>query len=304
MAVNMQNIVVDWSEVKHTFMRGVETDWWWSSQQPMASRFRRYHADPYTAYSEGGGGANWEGGTPSDTLNRLRYGYHAESFAHSADMVPRSIKRRNAWNSDDGDIDLGRLMAGRDDFYLGSIKREARHGLHVQIEYAFAWTVNHKTIETYGAWVAGFLASLEASGYDLVVDVWMPLNDMLVGQDSDLDEGGEDLYRTNVLIRVKRQNEVSDFTEWSALFSPTGYRHLGFTAIACAGDKVNRRISANFGRTIGGKKTWGVDYDREDQTVMITVNQRAGGRDADPTNRLNRAAAKVGLIPERPPVRR
>lgn len=294
---SMTNIVIEWADVKHAFLRHVETNEWWTSQPPMARRLKRYHDNPYIEHTEGGGGQEgWEGGTPAQTLGWARHGFHAPQFAHSADMVPRSIKRRNSWNRDDGDIDIARLVAGRDDFYLGSVKREARHGLHVQLEYAFAWTVNSATIEAYGAWVAGFLASLESSGYDLVVDVWMPLNAVFTGQSR---EDGEAQHRTNILIRVKRQNEVSDFTEWSALFAPTGYRHLGFTAIAVAGDKVDRRINAFFGQTVTGK-SWGVDYDRDDQTVMITVNQRAGGKDRFPIDKLNRQAAKAGLIPERP----
>jgi hypothetical protein len=66
-----------------------------------------------------------------------------------------------------------------------------------------------------------------------------------------------------------------------------------------AGDKVGKRIQSYFGETVSGK-SWGVDYDREDQTVMLTVNQRAGGKDAFPIDRLNEQAAKAGLIPERP----
>lgn len=297
MGVNFENIVIDWADVKRTYLLGVASGHPWLSQPVLARRHRRYHREPYKQHSEGGGGQeNWEGGTPAQTLHWTRHGYHAPQFAHSADMVPRSVRRRNSWNPDDGDIDIARLVAGRDDYYLGSTKREARPSLHVQMEYAFAWTVASSTIEAYGAWVAGFLASLEASGYDLVVDVWMPLNAVFAGQDR---EDEDYTHRTNILMRVKRQNEVSDFTEWSALFSPTGYRHLGFTAIGVAGDKVRKRVQGYLGQTVTGK-SWGVDYDREDQTVMITVNQRAGGNDAFPIDRLNKQATKAGLIPERP----
>lgn len=296
---SIRNIVVDWSDIKQRYIDGVAHGKRWSSQPYLNYRLQRYHEEPYKRHSEGGGrkAKNWEGGTPAETLGWTRHGYKAPEFAHSAEMVPRAIKRRNVWNSEDGDIDPGRLLAGRDDFYLGSQKREARHGLHVQVEFAFAWTVSSDTITAYGAWVAGFLASLEASGYDLVVDLWVPLDNLFTGEwDRSAKETKTPHHRTNVLIRVKRQNEVSDFTEWSALFAPTGYRHLGFTAHAVAGDKIDRVVAPYFGLTIGGK-TWGVDYDREDQTVMITVNQRAGGRDAFPIDRLNEQAMAQGLIP-------
>lgn len=283
MARRMQNVVIEWADVKKKYMECVQDGKRWSTQ-PMGRQLARYYADPYKQEREG-----WEGGTPADTLRNLREGFHAPEFLHSAEMVPTALRRRHVWNDEDGDVDPGRLLAGRDDFFLGSQKRLSKPGLNVQIEFAFAWTVRAKVIQEYGAWVAGFLGSLESSGYDVTVDMWLPLDNML----RDDDPG----TRTNVLMRVKRPNEVSFFTDWSALFGPTGFRHLGFTAICVAGDKLGKRVQSQLGDTIGGK-TWGVDYDREDGTVMITVNQRAGGSDGFPGERLNQQAIKVGLLPK------
>jgi len=280
MALRMQNVVIDWSDVKHKYLACVERGEYWSSQ-PLGPKWMSAFRNPYRE-------EQWSGGAPAATLRNLREGFFAPEFAHAADLVPTAQKRRNVWNSEDGDIDPGRLYAGRDDFYLGSQKRESKPGLRIAIEFCFAWTVEAHVIQQYGAWVAGLLGSLESSGYDIVVDLLIPLDHMIEDEPE---------VRTNIFIRVKRPNEVSDFTEWSGLFAPTGFRHLGFTAICLAGDKLGKRVQNELGDTIGGK-TWGVDYDREDQTVFITVNQRAGGSDAFPIERLNQQAIKAGLLPD------
>ena len=95
--------------------------------------------------------------------------------------------------------------------------------------------------------MAGLLGRWSPTGYDLEVDMWIPLDGLFQA-------GAGRLYgkRDNVLIRVKRPNEVSDFTEWSALFAPTGYRHLGFCAKLVAGDKIGLVCSSGLGMTLGG----------------------------------------------------
>lgn len=280
MASKMQNIVIDWSDVKQKFIACVEKGEYWESQPAMGYKLQSLHQNPYAK-------DNWNGGSGADTLKWIREGFFAPEFAHSAEYVPTALKNRNVWNEEEGDVDPGRLLAGQDNFYIGSQKRLSKPGLRVQIEFAFAWTVSSKTIQEYGAWCAGFLGALEKEGYDLVVDMWIPLDNLYEG-----DYG----IRSNVLVRVKRPNEVADFTEWSALFGPTGYRQLGFTAKCVAGDKIGKRATSSLGHTLGGK-TWGVEYDKEQALVMITVNQRAGGSDRFPKEKLNKEAVEAGLLP-------
>lgn len=273
--------MIDWSDVKDRFLRSVDKGENWPTQPVMNEKLRNLHRDPYAQ-------DQWEGGSGAETLQYLREGFRAPEFLNAAEYVPTAQKTRNVWNEEDGDVDSGKLLAGDDDFFLGAQKRLSKPGLRVQIEFAFAWSVNAKVIQEYGAWCAGFLGALESEGFDLVVDMWIPLDNLYVG-DRDV--------RSNVLIRVKRPNEVSDFTEWSALFGPTGYRQLGFTAKCVAGDKIGKQAVSWLGTTIGGK-SWGVEYDVQDALVMITANQRAGGSERLPKDKLNREAIEAGLLPD------
>jgi hypothetical protein len=278
-------IVVDWSEVKHKYINVVRHGEKWTTTH-VGYRMMEWHNHIYDDDDEYGKG--WYGSTPKEMLEYLDNGYHAPEFAHAAEYVEIAERRVSAWNDEEGEADPGRLIGGFDDFYLGMSKKEKRPGLRVQIEYAFAAGMSSKTLQEYGAWVAGFLGALEATGYDLEVDIWTPLDDLYVGDRQ---------VRSNVLMRVKRQNEVSDFTEWSAIFSPGGYRHLTFCAKCVAGDKIGKVATSSLGITVGGK-SWGVEYDREDQTVRVTVNQRGwGGNEKFPKELLNDQAIKIGLLP-------
>ena len=129
-----------------------------------------------------------------------------------------------------------------------------------------------------------------ASGYDLTVDVWIRLDDLFEGQDYSM--------RSNVLMRVKRENEVSDFNGWNVIFSPTGYRHVVFTAKLVAGDKIGKRASGYLGSTI--QSNWDLSYDPETSTLRINANQRGDrmfGGSEFPKDELNAKAVELGLIP-------
>lgn len=277
----MRNIVIEWADVKHRVMASLERREPWMSQPAMRSHLGELAQHPYERNS-------WHGGSGADVLKGLREGYRAEEFRNSAERVPSALQHRATWSEEDGDIDVGRLYGGHDEFMLGMAERPSKPGIRVQVEYAFACGVSNSVIAEYGAFVAGLLGAMEQYGFDMVVDMWIPLDNLYRG-DRDI--------RSNVLVRVKKANEVADFTEWSALFAPYGYRVLGFSAKCVAGDKIGLAANGTLGTTIGGK-TWGLEYDPEEATVTITVNQRAGGSERFPKATLIKQAIEAKLIPD------
>jgi hypothetical protein len=277
-------VTLDWSEVKHRFMDVVQDGKRWTGYNSGHSSVHDMYEWSRNPYRED----TWIGGSPADTLKALREGFRAEEFAHSAEYVPAAKARRASWDAEEGDPDPGRLYGGYDDFYLHSADRESRPGLRLLVDFTFAAGVKAPVIRQYGAWVAGFIGSLEQSGYDLVVDLQMVMDGIWSRS-----------RRDTLNIRVKRENEVSDFTEWSALFAPTGYRHLVlYTAQLLASDKVERQCSAYHGMTLTGTD-WGVDYDAAAGEVHVKANQRAGrtwGGREDITNVLTEQATEAGLL--------
>ena len=165
-------------------------------------------------------------------------GFHSSSFENIAERVPTGMQRRAAWNEEDGDIEISRLYGGYDDFYLGMDERIAKPGVRIQFGFAFNCGVSNAIIAQYGAWIMALIAGMEANGFDMTVDAMMSVTELFQGERN---------VKSHVLLRVKREGEVSDPAEWSVLFSPIGFRVLGFTAYNCAGDKLNKQCQYNLG---------------------------------------------------------
>lgn len=311
-----RNIVLNWYEVKDKVRAVVERGEFWPSQ-PSGQRLRPLYTNPSKKevwqsrmeYEKDANGnpiwirdargrmirkrhrVNEELASGADITYWFNNGFRSEEFENLAERVPAALQNRPSWSDEEGDVDLGRMAGGWDDFYLGMKERPTKPGVRVQIEMAFACGCSQKTIEQYGAWVNSLLGSMEAYGIDMVIDLWIPLDDVFAS------EGFGSGNRANILIRVKNANEVSDFTDWSILFSPAGFRQIGFAAICVAGDKVNKRVADYYGNTIGGK-TWGLNYDKDQSLVTITCNQRAYAGEAIPFEALTKLAVDAGLIPD------
>jgi hypothetical protein len=275
----VDNIIVPFADIKSAFLAAIEDGTTLDPHQPINTEIYDWHENPTKR-------SKWAGGSAATTAKNLREGYFAKAFAHSAEYAVLSDKRRFCYDEDDGELDVDRVFDGFDDVYLTRDIHESRPGLRLMMEFTFSWQVSADIIAQYGAWCASLIKSLEASGYDLVIDLWINVDQLFAGEWD---------RHTNVLIRVKRENEQSNFTEWSALFGKTGWRHLCFLGMCVAGNKVGKRVDGGFGMTLGARD-WNVTYDRDNQLVTVNCNQRAGNH-LYPVDKLNAAAIEQGLIP-------
>jgi hypothetical protein len=276
----MTQITLEWHDVKRHFVECVQDGKRWGATE-IGPRLAALHTAPYAKDWR----TEWEGGTGADTLGWLRDGFRSEEFEASADLVSVSRRSRVMWSEEDGDVDVGRLYGGYDDFYLSVAESDAKPGLKLEIDFAFAALVQPSTVRQYGAWIAGLIGSLEARGYDLEVT--------LIDRMTDLWENARG--EQHVAMRVKRFGELSDFTSWSALFAPTGYRHVVFTALGMACDKVGKTLAAGLGTTLPNSE-WGVRYDSEANVLTVMNDQRASGENACPTEYLTEMLTESGLI--------
>jgi len=275
-----RNIVVEWPVLKRAFLAAVEDGTELESHQPINEKIRTWFERPTMEDS-------FEGGSAAQTAKHLRQGFRSEKFSHSADYAILSDKKHFTYNEEDGELDLDRVFDGQDAIFMDRELRESRPGLRIMMEFAFVHYTDATTIALYGAWCAALIKSIEATGYDLVIDLWINLGWLFKG-----DNG----RNSNVLIRVKNENENSNFTDWSALFAPTGYRQLGFLAKCVAGEQIGEQVTHYFGHT-KAEKDWDVTYDKENLLVMVNVNQRCG-KGVNPIDQLNAAAVKAGIIPQ------
>jgi hypothetical protein len=272
----MQEIAIEWSDVKRRMFDSIQDGKPW--RQAMQGTLEELHAHPYFVDS-------WRGGSGAQTLDWLRNGFFAPELQEAAQTAATETKARVGWSEEDGDVDLGRLYGGYDDYMLEVQPSETQPGLRVTADIFFAASVPTECVKAYGAWLAGLIGTLEARGYDLEVGVGAPVDSLYEGK----------CPRTRVLINVKRSGELSDFTEWSQLFSPTGVRVSLFTAFGVASEKVGKKQTAFMCTSLDRRAaTWGVTYDQEANHLHISAEQRHRGE--FPVDGMNRMLAESGLI--------
>jgi hypothetical protein len=150
MADAPRTVVVEWSDVKRAYLAAIEDGKTIPNQKGMNSKIKGWHKYPTASNS-------WEGGSPADTCNYLRNGYHAETFAHSAEYAAISVRNRFAYNEEEGEIDIDRVLDGQDAIYLNREERESRPGLRLMIEFAFVhefFGLSQRTSEVILRWMS------------------------------------------------------------------------------------------------------------------------------------------------------
>ena len=267
----MQTQLIEWDELRSKFMDCVQDGKPWTGG--MAGPLAGFHAAPYADSS-------FYGGAPADTLRWLRDGFDSEAFAAAAGTAPQAPDRKVTWSDEDGDPDVGRLIGGWDDFYFAVDNADAKPPLRVNVAMDFSAMVSAETVAKYGAWVARLVLGLENAGYDLEVNIMSPGQGVWVG-------GG----KFSTLVRVKRAGELSHFRDWSALFAPTGYRHLIFTSIALGAERFGKVATTGLGGPIASE--WTVKHDPASETLEVRANPFSSSFDGA---KLDAALAKTGLL--------
>jgi hypothetical protein len=199
-------------------------------------------------------------GATSDEMRRwLENGYPVQGLdVFPSDLVPKRKRRRIVF-TEDGEMQLDLVLAGFDYPFLEWEKRPTKPGMSCVFETAFSAITQSEVIAEYQVWIARALQTLEINGYDLEVSVSLPASEVW-------NRGG----KVGIEIIVKRENEASDFASWSAMFSPGGFRHLGFTALMLTADHFDRDVRGDLGipESFG---EWKVTYDEETRILHTGV---------------------------------
>jgi hypothetical protein len=222
---------------------------------------------PHTSAAASQYAANWSddagfyGGSAAEMRGWIDHGYEAPGMTlrRGANTRPRA---RWKWD-EEGELQVDVAIEGHDQPYLRRKPVKRTPGLKVQIGYNARSTVPATVLAAYGRWVASMLAGLQDRGLDLEISVFSTAD--LCKPNLGL---GGTIVRSHV--RVKRFGRKSSLKSWGALFSPTGYRMLGFTArmMACAEHKVT--CPTHMGASLG--PGWGVKFDAKTRTLTVNVN--------------------------------
>lgn len=267
-----KRVVLEFSEVKAKWLSLYNGDSWTS--QPNRS-------DNIRNYRKGNRADSFYGCSPDDMASWLRSGFTSPSFPIDAEYSPSRPSRRMVF-AEDGELDLTLAWSGHDYPYLEWETQQRKPGIRIEAGFTFSASVEPSVIAEYGAWLYGILEGLETMGYDIELD----LSNTCSGMTSN--RGG----KTTTLVRLKRENELSDFTEWSAMFSPGGFRMLYFTALGMAADKLGEKTTSGLGAPVNFK--FDAIYDTETATLKIDVDGRARKFDLEGMSRKVNEAIGLG----------
>lgn len=265
--------MLDYAEVKSAYLEMYE------GRDPFPDQ-RNFHERHDGSHRKGNTSAkSFKGATADEMFDWIQNGYSAPEFSAGEDYSPQRDEQTIVFG-EEGELDLTLAWSGHDYPYLQWTPEERKPGIRIEAQMNWSAFVNPSVLAEYGAWLAGLLNGLETQGYDIELDLVSIQHHLYTDtRDPDVDK---------TTVRVKRENELTDFTEWSCMFSPGGFRHLFFTAYALGAHKLGKQINMGYGKPLG--KGFIAEYDVDTATLFIGVNSSATSFPAeDMTRRVSEA---------------
>jgi hypothetical protein len=197
----------------------------------------------------------------------LENGYKVEGLRNVSPSITPNRKRRRLVFAEEGEMLIDEMMSGSDFPFLQWEQRERKPGMRVNIGYNFFGSVAASVIADYALFVAKTLAAIEEMGIDAEVNVYS----RGYGR---YEEKGTKRSLTETLIRVKKENEATDFTQWSAILAPSGFRHLVWTSYNMIGDQLGLKLTYGYGSP-AWPADWQIQWDDESRTLAIMPSAKA-----------------------------
>jgi hypothetical protein len=255
--------VMDYADIRDRFLAAASGDFSGTNKKRWEDHSRRWNEA-----TESG----WEGATLDNMKAWINRGFQVEGLRNvGADIDPERIGRKLRY-AEEGEMQIDLMLSGFDYPFLQWDKREKKPGMQINVGVCFNAHTDVELIAAYTQWVAQVLFAIESQGIDPEVNLTMATTGTF--------SNGPRRHRT--LIRVKKENEASDFANWSAMFSPGGFRMLGFSAEFLIGDREGWTVVSSLGQAASGK-AWNVSWDAETRTLEISenMNQTSGEFPAD-----------------------
>jgi hypothetical protein len=232
------------------------------------------------------GNGSWVGCTEAEMSEWISRGYRVEGLQGVSSLAPGKPRRKLRFAEEGDELHLDLAWSGVDEPFSEWEKRISKPGLSVEIHMTFSSMFPAKVINAYQRWIARALQTLDENGVDMEVNIVNRVSGANTASYGEI---------TNTLIRVRKPGEASDFANWSAMFSPGGYRMLGIMSTGIQVDREGGTVSTGYGRPMD-YGAWEVAYDEERNVIVIgNHNDMFAGEfpEYEMTEKLIRVLSKV-----------
>jgi len=245
------NFRIEWPDLKLVALHLISGD---------TSDFKRENNKRLAlSYVQGGG---WAGFSAGQLERWLKSGFQTDAIHGLEDFIPPIREKRKLRFAEEGDEFHYDIAASGDDNYMSEwTKRDEIPGLAISADIAIVGGVGSSILNAYYTWLCRVAFSIEAAGVDTEISLYSRVNRLF--------KGGNEI--THTLIRVKKENEATDFLSWSAMLSPASLRGLGFIAQTLHADSRNRDVSPGQGGRID-KTGWHTEFQPDSRTLTVTCD--------------------------------
>jgi hypothetical protein len=211
------------------------------------------------------GNSSWRGYSNSDAERWLIHGYQLGGMEFENPPIPVRERRYFLPDEDAEEFIAEDFFSGEDEFFAGWTMQESIPGLAVEAEICFMAATDQSVLKEYFSFLCRAIYALEKSGIDLDVTLKSTVNSLYAGSPAAYD---------STIIRVKHENEITDFSSWSPMLSPASLRTFAFAGMIAHADAAGKVIAGGFGHTIG-TNTWSVKFNHSRGVLEIDVDSRA-----------------------------
>jgi hypothetical protein len=196
--------------------------------------------------------SGFEGFSPGQVKEWLTSGFQSNGLEIGNFNPPLREKARLRFSEEGDEFHYDRAASGYDEYMSDWTKREAIPGIAFEANIMFVCTTDAKLVNAYNVWLCQAIYAIESMGIDSQVTLRFPSRGSVQG----------DSRMAETVIRVKRENEITDFAAWSPMLSPAAFRGFGFAAMALHAQARGKDVSHGYGRGHSGN-AWKVEWDAE-----------------------------------------
>lgn len=274
---NADVFTLEWADVRQGYLDYTE-----GKRTPRGNRLRRW-------IENWNSGQSFYGPTGEQVRTWIREGYELPELKGTALPTEQATAVDWEFNDTDGEFQQDLWDSGDAEYYLDSTTTASPSGISIRFGNGFLGDVQAGTISQYGAWSGSLTEYLRNQGFDLDIRIRQ------TGRNRYSNSSGTTHHDTV----VRRFGEIDVPSDWSVLFSPACYRHLGFFTTALVGEqkvegadgKPHHRNACAGGSTSPG---WDIKWDAETRTLEVQVNSRGGHGSFFPADEMTAKVMALG----------